>query len=153
MSNRVPAAHLTSHLGYWLRFVSNHVSHAFARKLEAEGVTVAEWAMLRELYDVQAHGPSRLAEKMGLSRGAISKLADRLIAKRLVARTDRDDDARAHMLALTAAGQEIVPRLAALADINDAEFFDHLTPEDRTTVGRVLKTIVERRGLKAIPLS
>lgn len=153
MSSPAPVAHLTSHLGYWLRFVSNHVSHAFARKLDADGVTVAEWTILRQLYDAQAQGPSRLAEKMGLSRGAISKLADRLIAKRLVKRTDRDDDARAHMLALTTAGQELVPRLAALADINDTEFFDHLTPEDRATVERVLKTIVERRELKSIPLS
>ena len=62
---------LTAHLGYWLRQVSNHVSHAFARKLEAEGVTVAEWTMLRELYGGHALGPSRLAERMGLTRGAI----------------------------------------------------------------------------------
>lgn len=153
MPDHTPVSHLTSHLGYWLRFVSNQVSYAFARKLERDGVTVAEWAILRELYGAQEHGPSRLAEKMGLSRGAISKLADRLIAKRLVARTDRDDDARAHMLALTPAGEELVPRLAAAADINDAEFFDHLTCEDRATVERVLKMIVERRGFKSIPLS
>jgi hypothetical protein len=28
-------------VGFWLRFVSNHVSHAFARKLLASGVTPA----------------------------------------------------------------------------------------------------------------
>ena len=148
-----PVADLTSHLGYWLRFVSNHVSHAFARKLEADGVTVAEWAMLRELYGEQVLGPSRLAERMGLTRGAISKLGDRLIAKRLVKRTDRPDDARAHLLALTPAGRELVPRLAALADANDAEFFDHLSADERSIVESVLRTIVERRGLKAIPLT
>jgi DNA-binding MarR family transcriptional regulator len=153
MSDPSTVSHLSAHLGYWLRFVSNHVSHAFARKLEAEGVTVAEWAMLRELYGVPALGPSRLAERMGLSRGAISKLADRLIAKHLVEREDRDDDARAHLLALSPAGGQLVPRLAALADLNDAEFFDHLTAEERSTVEGVLKTIVERRGLKTIPLS
>ena len=31
-----PASDLTSHLGYWLRYVSNHVSHAFARKLTGD---------------------------------------------------------------------------------------------------------------------
>ena len=30
-----PVPELTAHLGYWLRFVSNHVSRAFARKVEA----------------------------------------------------------------------------------------------------------------------
>jgi hypothetical protein len=33
---------LTAHLGYWLRHVSDHVSHAFARKLASQDVTVAE---------------------------------------------------------------------------------------------------------------
>jgi DNA-binding MarR family transcriptional regulator len=153
MADSTEVSDLTSHLGYWLRFVSNHVSHAFARKLEGEGVTVAEWAVLRELYGEPSLGPSRLAERMGLTRGAISKLADRLIGKRLVRREARADDARAHELALTAAGRGLVPRLAALADRNDAEFFDHLTANERATVERVLKAVVKRRGLKSIPLS
>ena len=80
------ASLLTSHMGYWLRYVSNHVSHAFARKLEGHDVTVAEWVVLRELFDGENIAPSRLAEKLGLTRGAISKLADRLIDKGLVAR-------------------------------------------------------------------
>lgn len=153
MSNPSDVADLESHLGYWLRFVSNHVSHAFAQKLRDQGVTVAEWATMRELFDHDSVGPSRLAERMGLTRGAISKLADRLIAKALVAREDRADDARAHMLALTAAGREMVPRLAALADTNDADFFDDLTREERSGLERILRKIVRGRGLKAVPLS
>ena len=34
------ASELESHLGYWLRLVSNHVSQSFADKLGARGVTV-----------------------------------------------------------------------------------------------------------------
>lgn len=146
------ASHLTSHLGYWLRYVSNHVSHAFARKLEGHDVTVAEWVVLRELFDGENIAPSRLAEKLGLTRGAISKLADRLIDKGLVAREDSRDDKRAHRLALTRKGKDLVPKLAALADRNDAEFFGDLTAEERATVERILKAIVERRGLKTIPV-
>ena len=148
-----PASHLTSHLGYWLRYVSNHVSHAFARKLEGEDVTVAEWAVLRALYGEAPVAPSRLAGQMGMTRGAISKLADRLIAKNLILRKDSKDDGRAHTLSLSPSGAALVPKLSALADQNDGEFFDHLTTEDRTTVERVLKSIVERRGLKTIPVS
>ena len=148
-----PASHLTSHLGYWLRYVSNHVSHAFARKLEGEDVTVAEWAVLRALYGEAPVAPSQLAGQMGMTRGAISKLADRLIAKALIVRTDSEDDGRAHTLSLSASGKALVPKLSALADQNDAEFFDHLTPEDRATVERVLKAVVERRGLKTIPVA
>ena len=35
-----------SHLGYWLRRVSNHVSGAFARALETKHASVAEWVVI-----------------------------------------------------------------------------------------------------------
>ncbi|MDE1996694.1 MAG: MarR family transcriptional regulator [Rhizobiaceae bacterium] len=135
-----------------MRLVSNHVSHAFARRLESAGVTVAEWVILRELYDVDALAPSRLAERMGMTRGAISKLADRLLAKALIERTADPEDGRAHTLALSVEGLRIVPDLARLADENDASFFGHLSTNERTQIEAILKGIVEKRGLTDIPI-
>ena len=146
------ASDLTSHLGYWLRYVSNHVSQAFARKVEAHGVTVAEWVLMRQLLDSEAVAPSRLAERMGMTRGAISRLADRLIAKSLVVRVADPDDGRAQTLSLTPAGRALVPELAALADANDAEFFDHLTSKERAALLRTLREIVDQRGLGSMPV-
>jgi DNA-binding MarR family transcriptional regulator len=146
------AAALADHLGYWLRYVSNHVSHGFARRLEGRGVTVAEWVILRELFDVEAMVPSQLAEKLGLTRGAISKLADRLVAKALIVRTASAEDRRSQTLALTPAGRGLVPLLASLADENDADFFGHLSPGQRAEMAAMLQDIVHRRGLKAAPL-
>lgn len=143
---------LEAHLGYWLRFVSNQVSHAFARKLADREVTVAEWVMLRELYDLDAAVPSRLAARLGLTRGAVSKLVDRLQAKDLLARTEDEDDRRYQSLALTAAGRALVPELSALADRNDAEFFGHLPAGERALVERVMKDIVRRLDLKSVPV-
>ena len=77
---------LTAHLGYWLRHVSNHVSQSFGRKLAAKDVTVAEWALMRVLHDRKPTTPSQVADDMGMTRGAITKLADRLLAKRLIDR-------------------------------------------------------------------
>jgi DNA-binding MarR family transcriptional regulator len=87
-----------------------------------------------------------------LTRGAISKLADRLIAKGLATRTASASDGRAQTLALTAGGRRLVPKLAALADRNDAEFFGHLGPKQRSAVERILKEIVRIRGLKSTPI-
>lgn len=143
---------LTAHTGYWLRMVSNAVSQDFARKVSDEGVTVAEWAFMRTLYDTNALAPSALAGKMGMTRGAISKLADRLLEKGLLARTDNPDDKRAHSLSLTESGRVKVPVLAALADRTDAEFFHVLTREEHERLGRILKAIAERRGLRDIPV-
>lgn len=143
---------LTAHLGYWLRYVSNHVSQAFARKVEAHGVTVAEWVLMRQLLEEKALAPSRLAERMGMTRGAISKLAERLIAKSMLVRAADPEDGRAQTLSLTSAGRALVPKLASLADANDAEFFDHLAPEDRAALLRIFQEIVEKRGLKSLPV-
>lgn len=143
---------LTAHTGYWLRMVSNAVSQDFARKLSNQGVTVAEWSVLRALYDAPAMAPSVLADTMGMTKGAISKLADRLLEKGLLARTDNPGDKRAHNLSLTEAGRAKVPALAILADLNDAEYFGLLTPEERQALDRILKALAERRGLKTTPV-
>lgn len=148
----MPPAPLESHLGYWLRFVSNHVSHAFSIKAAARGVTVAEWVFLRELFDHEALAPSLLAERMGMTRGAISKLADRLEAKALAVRRPGRDDKRFQSLSLTPAGRALVPELAALADANDAEYFAHLTAEERGRIEAAMREIVDRKGLRMQPV-
>jgi DNA-binding MarR family transcriptional regulator len=152
MRSPKPPSDLTAHVGYWMRYVSNHVSQAFARKVAAHGVTVAEWTLMRHLLDDEAVAPSYLADRMGMTRGAISKLADRLIAKSMLVRTAHPKDGRAHTLALTSAGRDLVPKLAGLADANDAEFFDHLAPEDHAALLRILREIVEKHGLKSSPV-
>ncbi len=144
---------LEAHLGYWLRFVSNHVSHAFAAKVEGSGVTVAEWALMRTLFERDGASPSAVSDSMGMTRGAITKLVDRLSAKGLVVRGAGGTDQRTQSLALTRAGRALVPALAALADRNDAEFFGHLKPSQRAALEGLLKDIVRRHALKTIPTS
>lgn len=143
---------LTTHLGFWLRAVSNHVSHAFAAKLTTKDVTVAEWVVMRTLYGKDPMPPSQVAKEIGMTRGAITKLADRLAAKSLIVRRASREDRRAQTLALTPQGSRLVPELAALADRNDAEFFDHLTAAERVSLESLLKRIVEHRRMTALPI-
>ncbi|MEF3366596.1 MarR family transcriptional regulator [Methylocystis sp. 9N] len=152
MHSTSPVSALTAHLGFWLRMVSNHVSHAFADKLASKEVTVAEWSVMRALYGRKPTPPSRLADEMGMTRGAITKLADRLIAKSLIAREANADDRRAQTLGLTERGVDLVPELAALADRNDAEFFGRLTADERKTLERLLKRMAESGHMTATPI-
>lgn len=87
-----------------------------------------------------------------MTRGGISKLADRLVAKGLVTRTADDEDRRYQALALTAQGRALVPVLARLADENDDEFFGDLSAADRKKIESVMRDIVRRRGLKTVPV-
>lgn len=151
MTTPKPPSELPSHLGYWLRIVSNAVSQSFARGLEDEGVTVAEWVFLRVLYDVEPLAPSALAGRMGMTKGAISKLADRLAGKGFIERRADPNDGRGQSLALLPKGRGLVPRLAGVADRNDASFFDSLSSAEREALQRLLQKIASARGLKGHP--
>ena len=151
MTRQTELSSLEDHLGYWLRYVSNHVSHAFALKLAGSEVTVAEWVVLRELYDSES-APSALADRLGMTRGAISKLADRLIAKDMIVRRANASDGRFQSLALTRRGRAITPQLAALADENDAEFFANLDIETRKRIATALKDVVRVKRLRGAPV-
>jgi DNA-binding MarR family transcriptional regulator len=147
----VTVSDLKKHVGFWLRFVSNHVSHAFARKLLASGVTVAEWVVMREMFDDEETSPGVLAERIGMTRGGVSKLVDRLVTKKLAARQNRSDDRRFQSIALTAAGRRLIPQLAALADQNDEEFFQPLSSGERTVLIATMKKLVQANSLQTLP--
>ncbi len=143
---------LEAHLGYWLRYVSNHVSHAFKVKVEKHGVTVAEWVLMRELYDRDHMRPSTLSENVGLTRGAVSKLLDRLENKELIVRQADVDDGRAQVVALSRTGRRLVPKLAGLADDNDAQMFGHLDAKQQASLRFMLTEFVAFHGLKGAPI-
>lgn len=143
---------LEAHLGYWMRMVSNQVSHAFSQKLEGRGVTVAEWVVLRRLWDEEEAIPSALAEGLGLTRGAISKLVDRLLQKGLVSRRALEEDKRFQRVALTPAGRALVPELVAVADANDEEFFSVLSVTGRDQLKALLLELVRAHQLSAPPV-
>lgn len=152
MAKTIEVSDLGTHTGYWLRFVSNHVSHAFARKVESQGVTVAEWVLLRVLLETGAANPSQLADAVGMTRGAVSKLVERLSRKKLAVRRSSERDRRYQTVELTATGRQIVPVLAQLADENDREFFGHLKSGERNSLLSLLQEIVRRHGWKDLPV-
>jgi len=153
MSRHDTGRALELHVGYWLRFVSNHVSHAFMQKLGAKGVTVAEWIVLQEVLQAGETRPSHLADRLGMTRGAISKLVERLSAKELVERRASENDRRSQCVSLTARGRRLVPILARLADANDREFFGHLSEGQAAALVNCLRDLVHRHGWKDVPVS
>ncbi|HEY2036295.1 MAG TPA: MarR family transcriptional regulator [Steroidobacteraceae bacterium] len=142
---------LDAHVGYWLRYVSSQFSYALNRKLEDKGVTLVEWLVLRELYDSDLR-PSALAERLGLTRGAISKLARKLAGSLMITQEGNAGNGRAQMLSLTDDGRAVVQVFAALLDQTDEEFFGHLDPDTRALIVSTMRDIVHRRGSRAMPV-
>lgn len=146
-----PPSPLEAHLGFWLRFVSNHVSMRFQQLLEDKGVTVTEWVALRTLWSQDGSTHAELIQALGLTKGAASKVVSRLEDKGLAERQLAEGRARAQSLGLSAAGKALVPQLAALADANDAHFFGHLEAAERDALTHSLQALVQHHQLKDIP--
>jgi DNA-binding MarR family transcriptional regulator len=144
---------LKAHVGFWMRLVSNQVSHTFARKLRASGVTVAEWVILREMFEGSAvTSPSLVAERTGLTRGAVSKLIERLLNKGLVTRREAAGDRRYQDIELTPDAITLVPRLGKLADDNDEKFFGVLPKVEREALRQTLVRIAGLHSLSNPPI-
>ena len=142
---------LEGHLGYWLRRVSNAVSGTFARALQEKQTSVAEWVLLRELHERGQAAPGELADGLGLTRGAVSKIVDKLDAKGWVQTEAKEDDSRFRLLSLTGAGRRSLPILAEIADQNDARYFDCLSAREKNTLRELLAKLKDHNRIHDVP--
>lgn len=151
LKKRCAPSPLEAHLGFWLRFVSNHVSSRFQQLLEEKDVTVTEWVALRTLWSQDETTHAELIKALGMTKGAASKVVSRLEEKGLAGRQLADGRAREQSLSLTAAGRALVPQLSSLADANDDYFFGHLPAAERIGLAQAMQALVHHHLLKDIP--
>ncbi len=145
------ASPLEAHLGFWLRFVSNHVSSRFSKLLESKDISVTEWVAMRALYGSPQLNHAELIEALGMTKGATSKVISRLEGKRLAERQSAAEGSREQAVRLTRKGLRLVPELSALADENDAFFFGHLADTQRLKLMKLMKDLVQHHQLKRFP--
>jgi DNA-binding MarR family transcriptional regulator len=143
---------LEVHLGYWMRRVSNHVSSAFAKALQDRQVSVAEWVVLSHVDDHPEIRPAELAETIGLTRGAISKVLDKLEDKKWITRKTLEADNRGQLLFLTQKGRRVLPELREVADRNDQRFFDCLSAREKAMLGQLLRKLTTSNGISDVPV-
>ncbi len=143
---------LESHIGYWLRFVSNHVSLSFTKRLGERGVGVGEWIVLNLLYEQKSLSPAEIAQVIGMTRGATSKLLDRLFSKQLITREESLKDRRYQNISISAEGKDLLPILIKEAEMNEKHFFGHLSHEQKNLLTNILKDIISIKKWNKIPI-
>jgi DNA-binding MarR family transcriptional regulator len=142
---------LKGHLGYCLRRVSNAVSGGFARALQEKQTSVAEWVLLRELHERGEAAPGELADHLGLTRGTVSKVIDKLEAKGWIEMKSSEGDNRYRLLSMTRAGRRSLPILAQIADENDAAYFDCLSANEKAVFRELLLKLAEHNRIQDVP--
>jgi DNA-binding MarR family transcriptional regulator len=120
-----------SHINYWLKLADTRFGATLGRELKRWGLIASEWAALRELYRPTPLSPRELARALGMSKGGISKLIDRLRVKGLVAKRRSTFDRRRRAVSLSLYGRAIVPSLAFCEATLHRQFFRSLRTKGR----------------------
>jgi DNA-binding MarR family transcriptional regulator len=124
-------------LATWTRFLKAH--SAITRRLERDladqhSLTLSDYDVLLQLWRApeQSLRPVELSKAVLLTRSGITRLIQGLEREGLVERTDCPDDARGFLVALTAAGSELVQRARTTHLERVAELFSDRYTDDET---------------------
>lgn len=104
------------------------------------------WSAFRAVFTLWISGPlepSRLAERTGMSRQAVSSLVKTLENDGLVERTHARHDARSVVLSLTAAGAERIEEIFVAHNRREAEWAHVLDPAERRQLVRLLAKLAD----------
>ncbi len=147
-----PLCALEDHLGFWLRFVSNHVTARFEKLIAAHGLTVTEWVALRTLYTKTENTHAELIQALGMTKSAASKVVTRLETKGLAMRTSTVHSAKEQFIVLTPQGRDLLPVLAACADDNEQFFFGHLDLGTRQALQQSMMDLTQHHQFTQLPV-
>lgn len=146
--DKLNPSELHKHVGYWLRCLSNLVSSTFAERLAKRDISVAQWVVLRTLYDKRDVTLNEAAEEVGVDKSSLSRMVERLVQKGMLIRGE-GSDRRSVGLTLTPAAMKLVPQLARLADENDEQFFHSLSAKQREEFLTTIKRLLDANGWKS----
>ena len=95
------------------RMMFTRIITALARQLRDEALSLAQIAALHQVDQRGVLRLSELAEELGLSASATSRLVDGLVQREWLARAEDPADRRNKALTLTAQGAEFIARIDA----------------------------------------
>lgn len=113
--------HAEASMAYLMRRVIVSIGQAADRRLEALGLTNAQWVPLLKLHQGRGRTVAELARECLADTGATTRLLDRLEAKGLVRRVRSTEDRRVVNLELTEEGARAAERIpGVLCEVQNA---------------------------------
>ena len=130
---------LDAYLPYRLSVASNAVSGLIARAYEDRfGLTIPQWRLVCVLAEDGPSTQGAIVARTVMDKVTVSRAAQGLVKRRLVARSDHHADGRSHVLALSAEGRRLHADIAPLALAYEAALISGLSPEDVALLKRLL---------------
>lgn len=127
---------------------ANTINDIMDRVCEAHGITRAQYNVLRILRGVHPEGHARceIACRMLDRASDITRLVDRLQARRLVKRSRGSEDQRQAVTVITAKGLKLLEEMRPRIEAETADLVGRLSDEDCRQLSRLCSLIFENEG-------
>lgn len=130
---------------YRLFVTANRVSRAIERLYRRRfGISVPEWRVIAVLGDSAPVSSGAIAERTAMGKAKVGRAVHRLVLKRLVVRSTHREDARQHLLTLSAKGHDVYARISRLALAPESELKSDLSATELATLERALAKLEAR---------
>ncbi|WP_030435834.1 MarR family winged helix-turn-helix transcriptional regulator [Actinoplanes subtropicus] len=140
---------LTEAIMVRLATASRHLTQARKRALADSGLPLGRFKILlalRRLGPPYATSPSRLADTLGLTRGALSVRLGPLERAGLIERRHHTGDRRRVEVRLTDAGHEALERHLKAENRDETDLLAPLTADERHTLDHLLRKLLPDDG-------
>ncbi len=108
------------------------------RRSRGPGISVPQFRVLTFLNGTEGASLSAVADRVGLSLPAMSRLIDGLVERRFIQREESEMDRRFVVLRLTSEGKELVHTARSATQAHLAVALESLTPAQRAQVAMAM---------------
>jgi DNA-binding MarR family transcriptional regulator len=137
---------LDEYLPYRLSIASNAVSKLIARAYEDRfGLTIPQWRLMAVLAE-KPMTQQAIVARTAMDKVTVSRAAQGLLGRHLVAKTAHEADGRSHILTLTEQGRALHAEIAPLALAYESALLSGLTPAEVETMKRLLLRLETAAG-------
>jgi DNA-binding MarR family transcriptional regulator len=138
---------LDAYLPYRLSVASNAVSSLIARAYQDRfGLSIPQWRLVCVLAEDGGLTQGQIVARTVMDKVTVSRAAQGLLKRGLVARSDHHADGRSHVLALTAEGRGLHGEIAPLALAYEAALISGLSPDEVGLLKRLLARLQAAAG-------
>lgn len=140
--NAVDSYDLSDNLGWLVRQSVNAIGQEVEKKMEASGLTNAQWKPMLRLYLGDAQTVAELARCCSQDAGGMTRLLDRLESKGLCQRQRSETDRRIVNIELTEEGRSIAQAIPSqLQEVQEAAL-QGFTPEEAVQFKSYLRRVI-----------
>ena len=131
---------LEDFLPYQITVLASHIALAFSKQhAERFGLSIPEWRVVATIGRYQSVTSAFLQEKTAMDKAKVSRAVTRLVASKLLERTENQADLRSNYLSLTPEGLTLFNKIVPIAKRLEQEMISQVSAEELATFKKVLQ--------------